>query len=256
MGIAERWYLVHAKGLVVRRDAAGGALPATAEVAALGLDLATAEQTGTGRALAVVEGAALPESLAVMSLRDVFSAHGEELFLQAGIATQILDWVATSRYCGRCATPTERLAGERCIRCPACGLSVFPRIAPAAIVLVRRGEEALLARGKQFPLPFFSALAGFVEIGETLEQCVAREVREEVGLEVKHVHYFGSQPWPFPHSLMVGVTAEWASGDVRPDPSEIVDAQWFRADALPMIPPRVSIARRLIDAWLDEVRSV
>jgi NAD+ diphosphatase len=250
------FYIVHPKGLVVRREAVGsGALPTDEDVAALGLDAAAAEETGTGRALAVGTAVALPERLVVLGLREVFSAHGEELFLQAGVATQILDWAATSRYCGRCAARTERLPGERCMRCPECGLSAFPRIAPAVIVLVRRGNEALLARGKQFPMPFFSTLAGFVEIGETLEQCVAREVREEVGIEVTNVRYFGSQPWPFPHSLMVGFTAQWASGDVQPDASEIAEARWFQAEALPMLPPRVSIARRLIDAWVDEIAS-
>jgi len=130
----------------------------------------------------------------------------------------------------------------------------YPRIAPAVIVLVRRGAEALLARGARFPLPFFSTLAGFVEIGETLEQTVAREIREEVGIEVADIRYFGSQPWPFPHSLMVGFHAEWAGGELRLQETEIVEAQWFRADALPPIPPRLSIARRLIDAWLHDVQ--
>jgi NAD+ diphosphatase len=248
-----RWFLVHPKGLVVRREAGATVLPTDADVAALGLDASTGEEAAAGRALAVGAEVALPEPFAVLGLREVFSAHGEELFVQAGCATQLVEWAATSRYCGRCATPTKRVAGERCMRCPACGLSAFPRIAPAVIVLVRRGDEALLARGARFPIPMFSTLAGFVEVGETLEETVVREVREEVGVEVSDMQYFGSQPWPFPHSLMVGFTARWASGEVRPDSNEIVDAQWFRADALPMIPPHLSIARRLIDAWVAEV---
>jgi NAD+ diphosphatase len=143
--------------------------------------------------------------------------------------------------------------GERSLRCPACGLLCYPRISPAVIVLVRRGDEALLARGARFPLPFYSTLAGFVEVGESLEQTVHREIREEVGVEVDRVTYFGSQPWPFPHSLMVGFTAEWASGEIRPDGTEILDARWFAADALPQVPPPLSIARRLIDAWVADV---
>jgi NAD+ diphosphatase len=248
-----RWYLVHPKGLVVRREGDGAALPADADVAALGLDVSKAEATGGGQALEVPGDVALPEGLVVVGLREGFALLGERPFLEAGAATQVLEWVTTHRYCGRCATPTMRVPGERCLRCPACGLLSYPRIAPAVIVLVRRGAEALLARGARSPRPFFSTLAGFVEIGETLEETVAREIREEVGIEVKDVRYFASQPWPFPHSLMVGFTAQWAAGQVRPDEKEILEARWFQADELPTIPPRLSIARRLIDAWVDEV---
>jgi NAD+ diphosphatase len=172
-----------------------------------------------------------------------------------GRATQIIEWATTHRFCGRCATPTERLAAERCMKCPACGFLGYPRIAPAVIVLVRRGPEALLARGARFPVPFYSTLAGFVEVGESLEETLVREVREEVGIEVTAPRYFGSQSWPFPHSLMVGFFAEWAAGDLRADGKEILDARWFRADDLPAIPPRLSIARLLIDAWIDETRN-
>jgi NAD+ diphosphatase len=248
-----RWYIVHPKGIVVRREAGRAVLPSEADVVGLGLDPAKAEDTGGGRALALPEDLVVPEPLAVVGLREGFALLGEAGFLEAGAATQVLEWVTTHKYCGRCATPTERLPDERCMRCPACGLLSYPRIAPAVIVLVRRGAEALLARGARFPLPFFSTLAGFVEIGETLEQTVAREIREEVGIEVANIRYFGSQPWPFPHSLMVGFDAEWAGGDIHCDEKEILEAQWFRADALPPIPPRLSIARRLIDAWLADV---
>jgi NAD+ diphosphatase len=140
------------------------------------------------------------------------------------------------------------------MRCPACGLMAYPRIAPAIIVLVRRGEEALLARGARFPSAFYSTLAGFAEIGETLEETLEREVFEEVGVRVKNPRYFGSQPWPFPHSLMIGFVAEWAGGDIRVDGKEILEARWFRPDALPSIPPPISIARRLIDAWVEDTR--
>jgi NAD+ diphosphatase len=123
------------------------------------------------------------------------------------------------------------------------------------ITLVTRGEpgpdqEALLARGVTFRAPMYSCLAGFVEPGESLEGAVVREVREEVGVEVDNVRYWGSQPWPFPHSLMIGFTAEWQSGEIDIDPAEIVDARWFERDELPAIPPPISIARKLIDAWV------
>jgi NAD+ diphosphatase len=244
-------YLVSSRGIVVRREGAAVSLPTEADASALGLDLGRAEEVPGGRVLSVPADVALPEPLVALGLRETFGALGEEGFMAAGIATQVAEWAATSRHCGRCGTRTERAPDERCMRCPACNLLSYPRIAPAVIVLVRRGEEALLARGARFPLPFFSTLAGFVEIGETLEQTVSREIREEVGIEVTDASYFGSQPWPFPHSLMIGFTARWASGEIRCDQSEILEAGWYRRDALPPIPPRLSIARRLIDAWID-----
>jgi NAD+ diphosphatase len=259
------WFLVHPRGIVVARDGDGGGirLPTEAEVMALGArgggEPAPADVHDVGelgdapaRAAAVTE-APLPEPFFVAGLRELFGAFSEETFWYAGRASQIIDWATTHRYCGRCAAATERVPGERCLRCPRCGHLAYPRITPAIIVLVRRGDEALLARGARFPLPFYSTLAGFSEVGESLEETLAREVREEVGIEVKDVRYFGSQPWPFPNSLMVGFSAEWAGGEIRIDGKEILDANWYRADSLPAIPPKISIARRLIDAWVSDV---
>jgi NAD+ diphosphatase len=191
-----------------------------------------------------------PADGAAVDLRSFYGRAGEVEWLVAGRAVQLVEWARTHRFCGRCGTPTMQQDGERAMRCPACGLLAFPRIAPAMITLVTRGEQALLARGVQFQGAMYSCLAGFVEPGESLEGAVVREVREEVGVEVGNVRYWGSQPWPFPHSLMVGFTAEWQSGEIEIDPTEIVDARWFRRDELPMIPPSISIARKLIDAWL------
>ena len=188
---------------------------------------------------------------------DLFSFHGrshENDWLAAGRAVQLVEWARTHRFCGRCGEPTQRLDNERSMRCPACGLMAFPRLAPAIITLVTRGEgddeEALLARGVQWKQPMYSCLAGFVEPGETLEEAVARETMEEVGVAVGNVRYIRSQPWPFPHSLMLGFRADWLHGEIVCDPIEISDAQWFRRDEIPMIPPGISIARRLIDLWL------
>lgn len=177
-------------------------------------------------------------------------------FTIAGRAVQLVEWERTHRFCGRCATPTEAAMGERARRCPSCGLLAFPRLAPAIITLIERDDgRALLARGRTFPMPMYSCLAGFVEPGETLEEAVHREVREEVGVEIDNVRYWASQPWPFPHSLMLGFNADWAGGDIVIDPSEIVDAQWYAADDLPAIPPGISIARRLIDDWVERTSS-
>jgi NAD+ diphosphatase len=194
--------------------------------------------------------AAAPPGHAFVELRALYGRVTEGLWSLAGRAVQIVEWDRTHRFCGRCATATVAVDGERARRCPACGLLAFPRLAPAVIVLIEREGEVLLARGRAFPIPMYSCLAGFVEPGETLEEAVHREVLEEVGVTLSSVTYFGSQPWPFPHSLMIGFTARWAGGDIRVQEAELVDARWWRAGDLPMIPPPMSIARRLIDAWL------
>ena len=203
----------------------------------------------------------VPEALFVggagewLPLRALFGACGEAAFALAGRASFLLDWQKNHRYCGCCATPTERLAHEFSRRCPACNLLAYPRISPAVMVLVRDGERLLLARSPRFRPGVFSALAGFVEAGETLEDCARREVREEVGVEIANLRYFRSQPWPFPDSLMLAFFADYAGGELSPDPSEIEAAGWFTLDDLPPLPEPVSIARRLIDAACVELRA-
>jgi NAD+ diphosphatase len=181
----------------------------------------------------------LPLRAAMMQLPPVLSAL-------AGRAAQVLEWDRTHRHCGVCGTLTELQSGERSRRCPSCGYTAYPRISPAMMALVWRPGELLLARAPHFIPGMYSALAGFVEPGETLEECVAREVAEEVGVRVKNLRYFGSQSWPFPHSLMVAFTAEWAGGEIVPQLEEIEHAAWYPWDALPEIPPRFSIAGFLI----------
>jgi len=196
----------------------------------------------------------LPPDSRAESLRAVWGLLPEVQWWIAGRAFQVLEWDRTHRFCGACGAPTVALPSERARRCEGCRLDFYPRVSPAIIVLIHRGEEALLARSSLRPHGFYSTLAGFVEPGESLEEALEREVFEEVGVRVKNLRYFGSQPWPFPHSLMVGYHAEWESGDLRPDEREIADAQWFRHDALPTIPPGASIARKLIDAWRERFR--
>jgi NAD+ diphosphatase len=199
-------------------------------------------------AVAMPPLAALPDGWQASGLRALFFRLPDPLLSLAARASQIVEFDATHRFCGRCATPTAARDGERARECPACGLVVYPRVAPAMMALVIRGREILLARAPRFPGAMYSALAGFVEPGETIEDCVRREVREEVGIEVDRLEYFASQPWAFPHSLMIAFTAHYAGGELRPDPAEIADAQWFALDALPNLPSPVSIARHLIDA--------
>ena len=183
-----------------------------------------------------------------LGVRALYGAAGAAAFALAGRATQLLDWQKNHRYCGRCATPTAKKASEFAMECPACGHLAYPRMSPAVMVLVQRGNDLLLARSPHFRPGIFSALAGFVEVGETLEQCAVREVREEVGIEIANLRYFRSQPWPFPNSLMIAFFADYAGGEITPDPAEIEAAAWFPRSALPPLPDQASIARHLIDA--------
>jgi NAD+ diphosphatase len=189
-----------------------------------------------------------------VGLRALFSVLEEAHFALAGRALQLLQWDRDHRYCGRCGTPTEPRAEERVRVCPACRLSAYPRVAPAVMALVRRGRELLLGRSPHFPAGMYSALAGFVEAGETLEQCVAREVAEEVGVTVTNLSYFTSQPWPFPHSLMIAFVCDWAGGEIRLADEEIEAASWFDVLQLPKLPSKISIARRLIDSVSEDIR--
>jgi NAD+ diphosphatase len=186
-------------------------------------------------------------------LRTLFGSMEEDLIWIAGRANQLVDWSRTHRYCGGCGHLTEDKTEERAKICPQCGLVNYPRLSPAIIVAVLKNNQILLARNKRFKLPFYSVLAGFVEPGETLEECVQREIREEVGITVKNIRYFGSQPWPFPNSLMIAFVADYTSGEITIDGSEIVDAAWFLKDKLPKIPPTISIARQLID-WFTKTQ--
>ncbi len=252
------WFVVHAKGLVARLVEGRLVLPTDEEVAALGLMPAHAHRLGSWAetdALAIPIACRIEPPFELLGLRGLAGVLEAELFGVVGRAMHACDWLTNSRFCGRCGSATELSPTERCAVCPACEHRTYPRISPAIITLVRRGEEALLASNARFPGLFYSTLAGFSDIGESLEETVAREVHEEAGIRVQRIRYFGSQPWPFPNSLMIGFTAEWESGEIVIDPAEISDAKWFRVDALPPIPPPISIARRLIDAWIADVRS-
>jgi NAD+ diphosphatase len=189
-------------------------------------------------------------------LRALWGSVDEPTWVVAGRAVQLVEWRRTHQYCGRCGTPTEEVPGERARRCPACTLLAYPRLAPAVIMLVERDDgRALLARNALFPAGIFSCLSGFVEPGETLENAVRREVLEEVGIEVGDVDYRGSQPWPFPHQLMVGFGARYRSGEITVDGNEIAEADWFTPEDAPVFPTNMSIAGHLIDGWRNRPRS-
>lgn len=188
------------------------------------------------------------------SLYHILGRVPDELFSLAGNAQQLLAWSRNNRFCGQCGQPTADHASDRARTCEACNTAVYPRISPCVITLVHRGEELLLARNAKFPGEMYSTLAGFIEVGESVEDCLRREVKEEVGVEVGAIRYFGSQPWPFPNQLMLGFFAEYDSGDIVCEDEEIAEAYWFRPDDLPNIPPPHSIAGRLIRHHVAEHR--
>lgn len=207
----------------------------------------------------VAKEAPAPRGMSFEGLRTLFSVLDDAQFALAGRALQLVDWDRNHQFCGRCGTRTVPHAEERVRVCPSCKLSAYPRVAPAVMALVKRKGEVLLARSPHFPPGMYSALAGFVEPGESLEQCLAREIAEEVGVEVARPRYVASQSWPFPHSLMIAFVCDWVSGEIRPQASEIEDAKWFKVLQLPKLPSRISIARRLIDGevvkLIDESKS-
>ncbi|MEO1635038.1 MAG: NAD(+) diphosphatase [Cyanobacteria bacterium J06631_9] len=196
--------------------------------------------------------AEIPKGLSLQNLRTLHGVLPDDLFAIAARAIQIIEWDRTHQYCGHCATPMTQLPTERAKRCPSCQHRQYPQLSPAVIMLIYRGDDVLLARAPRFRPGMYSVLAGFVEPGESLEETVAREVKEEVGIEIKNIQYFGSQPWPFPKSLMVGFTAEYASGTITPEPLEIEAAAWFGRHKLPPVPGKLSIARRLIDWFVEK----
>lgn len=195
--------------------------------------------------------AKLPPPLALVPARArVLLAFDEGTVAAVGQAIAIAEWDLTSRLCGRCGAPTVPSDRERVRTCAACRSAFRPRVSPAVIVLVERGESVLLARSPGFPKNMFGLIAGFVEPGETLEEAARRETREEVGLELDELVYAGSQPWPIGRSLMVAFRARHAGGEIVPADGEIEEAAFFSVDALPGLPPKVSIARQLVDAWI------
>ena len=252
----ERWFLFRGAELLVWRDEVHDTLPHGLE--ALGLGAAPLRRLYVGRqggvwyrAAELDREAAVPAGGEFLDLRSLWGLLSESLWAVAGRAAQLLAWERDHQFCGRCGTPTFQAPGERARKCPACGLLSFPRISPAVITLVERGDRILLARSPHFAPGRYGIIAGFVEAGESLEEAVHREIAEEVGIVVSDLRYFGSQAWPFPHGIMLGFNARWAEGELAPDPGEIVDAGWFGIDDLPLIPAKLSIARRLIDDWAD-----
>lgn len=250
------WFILDDGSLLTKIEEDQYGIPNSAELESLEISLSNELYLGTldGRpcfAGALEKGGPPDGKFKFKNLRALFGVIPDEFIWVAGRANQLINWRLTHQYCGKCGRKTEDKTDERARICPGCHNINYPRLSPAVIVAVLRQDRILLARNKRFKLPFYSVLAGFVEPGESLEECVAREIEEEVGITVENIRYFGSQPWPFPDSLMIGFLADYAGGEISVDGSEIIEADWFSKDNLPSIPPRISIARQLID-WFTQ----
>ena len=183
-------------------------------------------------------------------LRQSYYKLERSLYLKGGKCQELLYWDQNTKYCGVCGAPM-RMDTDISKKCTECGKEIWPQLATAVIVLIHKGDEVLLVRAKNFKRDFFGLVAGFVETGETLEEAVAREAMEETGVKIGNIRYFASQPWPYPCGLMVGFNADYVSGEIHLQKSEIAKGGWFRRDNLPQIPEKLSIARMLLDAWMD-----
>ena len=252
------WFAFRHGELLIVQSKDEARLPCCLELSELGLNAVRNLYLGTygGKHCYVAEleqANTLPAGHEFQGLRSVFGIVDETLATLAGRAFQIMEWDRNHQYCSRCGTPTELRRDERKRACPSCKYTVYPPISPAIMILITRGRELLLARRVHGAPGRFSALAGFVEPGETLEGTVRRETREEVGVEIENLRYFGSQPWPFPHSLMIAFTADYAGGELRPDGVEIEEARWFDAAQLPNLPASISISRRMINAVAEKL---
>lgn len=248
-----RWFAFRGADLLVREAGSGRVDVPIAEAPAIAVVRSQylGELDGVACFSAeLAKDAALPTGYRFSGIRALYDKMDPALFDLAGLAFQIAEWDRTHQICGVCGAPTARKEHERARHCGVCGHESYPRVHPALIVLVHDGERALMTRQARFPPGMYGLVAGFLEPGETLEACAAREVLEETGIVIEDLRYFGSQPWPFPHQIMVGFFARYKAGEIVVETRELEDARWFERTALPPLPPKISIARALVDAWL------
>lgn len=251
------WFIFKGEDLLVQRSGDDHLFLCTSSPEELGISPIFSQYLGrygsTDCFVAEVpETASHPQFLQCRTLRSLFGRINDDLFTLAGRAVQIIHYQREHQFCGKCGTEMANRESELAKICPSCSFISFPRLSPAVIMSVIRRRNILLARAPRFPAGVYSTLAGFVEPGETLEEAVAREIREEVDINVKNIRYVASQPWPFPHSIMIGFTAEYDSGEITVDNKEIEDAGWYDADNLPLLPSKITIARLLIDNFIRD----
>ena len=247
------FYYIFQNGKIILKE--DGAIPEAAEIEGLRQHFVNAgcvdKVDKDGDRWAELEMTAkLPDGFDACERRGCWTAVGEEQFFRIGKAFHYMDWQRLHKYCGKCGAQNVFDPGEGAMKCLACGELFYPVISPAIIVCVEKKGKILLGHGVNFPAGRYSVLAGFVEPGESLEECVAREVYEESRILVKNIKYFTSQPWPFPRSLMLGFIAEWESGDICPDTTEVTDVRWFAPHEIPEYYRGVSISAKLIEDFI------
>ncbi len=251
------WFLFDGYKLFVLPPEEASQIPLLHAPADVGLDVMRQQFVGwlgdTACFSAEVHPIQTPATGSFHSLRALYGKLDEQLFWIAGRAIQLVDWDRTHQFCGKCGQQPTTNDKEHVKVCPSCKHRTYPRLSPAVIVAVTKGDRILLGHNRHHPPQLYTVLAGFVEAGETFEETVAREIREEVGIEVKNIRYFGSQPWPFPNSIMIGFTAEWASGEFVFEDDDIETAEWFSAENMPVYPNPPSIANALIETWRQRV---
>jgi NAD+ diphosphatase len=249
------WFLFNGSSLVVSEDKTGVHIPCFSDPVKSGLSVKSQIYLGTIDSVHCFCGellSAVPENYGfeLKELRALFDQLNPALYNVAAKASQIISWDRNHQFCGACGSQTDSVNHEYAKKCRECGMLFYPRISPAIIVAIIHDGKILLGRRRSSQM--FSLIAGYVEAGESLEETVSREVMEEVSLRVKNVKYFSSQPWAFSNALMVGFTAEYDGGEIKPDGEEIAEAKWFSADSIPKIPGKISIARKLIDWFIGE----
>lgn len=247
------WYIFDSDKLLLRKQANGYTIPCRTEAPLPVTHVLPVTMPDGTKAMAASADIPLVETeeFRPIGLRASFDYLDRHFYDQAGKAYELIYWDQHSRYCPVCGTPTKQ-QGEIMKKCPHCGNEIFPSVSPAILVLIRKCDAVLLVHARNFKGSFHGLVAGFLETGETLEQCVEREVREETGLTIGNITYFGNQPWPYPSNLMVGFMADYVSGEIKLQEEELSTAAFFTRDNLPELPQKLSLARRMIDAWLAE----
>lgn len=249
------WFVFHNDRLVLSKQGDASSLPLSDDPSLKQFKIERKHHLGQFDSFEVIcaEVSNLPSDFDTVSLRKALEAIGEHWYSIATKAFAIINWDKNHQFCGKCGSKTVHKSQSFERFCETCHQTFYPRISPSVIVLIERGEELLMARSPYFNPGVYALIAGFVEAGETLEEAVHREVKEEVGIKIKNLRYFSSQSWPFPDSLMVGFTADYDSGELNIDPIEIEDAGWYRYDQLPGRPStNISISSKLIDHFLSK----